>query len=120
MWPVDRTLLAATNSCHSGLGSHGNEGVLRISQSSKLLEPHYQIVQFTLGESYLSAEMQLVYSAAPADWPTLEEAEQKKRHGLGIFCLLYLRVAAIILYISKNTESFIDMFISSFIRPSQA
>ena len=49
------------------------ERVLCIPQSSSITEalPSDSFVSYPghpLGESYLSAEMQLVYSAAPADW----------------------------------------------------
>ena len=59
-------------------GSNGNKGVLRIPQSSYFtgtspsdcLEsyPGYSLVCVCVGGSYLSAEMQSVYSTAPADW----------------------------------------------------
>ena len=62
----------ATTSGQSELGSDGNEGVLRISQSSSVSGalPSDCLVLcpgYSLGEYYPSAEMQLVYSAAPAD-----------------------------------------------------
>ena len=34
IWPIDRTLSGATTPGQSGHGSDGNEGVLRIPQSS--------------------------------------------------------------------------------------
>ena len=58
----------------SGPGSNGNEEVLCISQSSSITEasPSNCFVSYIqdtrLGESYPSAEMQSVYSAAPSDW----------------------------------------------------
>ena len=50
----------------SGPGSDGNEGVLCIPQSSSIIgtSPSDCLV----GESYLFAERQSVYSTAPADW----------------------------------------------------
>ena len=36
IWPVDRTLSGATTPSQSGAGSDGNEGVLRIPQSSSI------------------------------------------------------------------------------------
>ena len=57
----------------SGPGSTGNEGVLRIPQSSSITgaSPTDYLVSYPgylLVESYPSAEMQLLYSIAPADW----------------------------------------------------
>ena len=54
-------------------GSNGNKGVLCILQSSSITKasPSDSLVTYlghSLGESYCSAEMQSVYSAAPADW----------------------------------------------------
>ena len=51
----------------------GNKGVLRIPQSSSFTgaSPSDCLVSYpehSSGESYPSAEMQSVYSAAPADW----------------------------------------------------
>ena len=53
--------------------SDGNKGVLCISQSSSITGASSSdcLVSYPghlLGESYPSAEMQLVYSATPADW----------------------------------------------------
>ena len=36
IWPIDRTLSGATTLGQSGPGSDGNEGVLRIPQSSSI------------------------------------------------------------------------------------
>ena len=49
------------------------KGCSAFSKASALLEPHHQIVLvsypgYSLKESYLSGEMQSVYSSAPADW----------------------------------------------------
>ena len=57
----------------SGPGSNCNKGVLRIPHRSSITEasPSDCLVSYlghALGESYLSAEMQSVYSTAPADW----------------------------------------------------
>ena len=70
----DRTLSGATTSGQSRPGSDGNERVLRISQSSIISgasQSDYLISypEPSLGSgSYLFAEIQLVYSIAPADW----------------------------------------------------
>ena len=84
-WPIDRTLLGATTLGQSGPGwlivwvlwrinldsepgSDGNEGVLHIPQSSSITDASpSDCLGYLLGESYLSAEMQLAYFAAPAD-----------------------------------------------------
>ena len=68
--PLDMILFGATT--QSRPGSDGNEGVLRIPQSSRITEasPLDYLVSYLghlLGEFYLTAETQLVYSAAPAD-----------------------------------------------------
>ena len=74
--PIDRALSGALS--QSGPGSHGNEGVLFILQSFIITKtsPSDSLVSYPRhlfggGEvSYPSAEMQSVYSAAPADWAT--------------------------------------------------
>ena len=57
----------------SGPGSNGNEGVLHISQSPSITgtSPSDFLVSYpglSLEGSYPSAEVQSVYSTAPADW----------------------------------------------------
>ena len=60
----------------SGPGSDGDEGVLRIPQSSSIAgtSPSDCLVSYPEhslgGGSYPSAEKQSVYSTAPADWAT--------------------------------------------------
>ena len=66
------TLSGATIPDQCGPGSDGNEGVLRISQSSNIngASPSDCLVSYSehsLEESYLSAKMQSMYSTAPAD-----------------------------------------------------
>ena len=73
IWPIEGTLSGATILGQSGPGSDGNKDVLHIPQSSRFTRasPSDRLVsypQHSLGESYPSAEMQLVYSTAPADW----------------------------------------------------
>ena len=68
VWPIDGTLSGTTTSSQSGPGSNGNEGGLHISQSDS---PSDSLVSFSghsLGVSYPSTEMQLLYSTAPVDW----------------------------------------------------
>ena len=70
---MDRTLSSATTPGQSGPESNSNKGVLCISQSSSITgtSPSDCLVSYpghSLGESYLSAEMQSVYSATPEDW----------------------------------------------------
>ena len=74
IWPIDRSLSGATTPGQSGLGGNSNEGVLHISQSLGITANSasdclvsYQNICW-VGGSYPSAEMQLVYSTAPADW----------------------------------------------------
>ena len=57
----------------SGPGSNGNEGVLRIPQSSNITgtSPPNCLVSYlghSLVGSYSSTEVQSVYSTAPGDW----------------------------------------------------
>ena len=64
-------LSGTTTPGQSGPGRDGNEGVLHIPQSSSITEasPSTCLVSYAghlLEESYPSAEMQLVYSTAPA------------------------------------------------------
>ena len=70
--PIDRTLSGATSLGQNGPGSDGNKWVLRITQRSTVAEaiPSVCSVPWTghsLEKSYSSAELQSVYSAAPAD-----------------------------------------------------
>ena len=74
IWPIDMTLSSATTSGQSGPVSDGNEGVLHIPHSSSITgtSPLDCLVSYPVHSlrpgSYPSAEMQLVYSIAPADW----------------------------------------------------
>ena len=72
IWPIDSTLSGVTTPRHSGLGSDSNEEVFCIPQSSSNTgtSPWHCLVSLpghSLGWSYSSAEMQLVYSTNPAD-----------------------------------------------------
>ena len=68
------SLSGATTPGQSGPGSNGNEGVLRIPQSSSITgtSPLDFLVSYQehslVGGSYPSAEVQSVYSTAPTDW----------------------------------------------------
>ena len=69
-------LPGATTPGQGGPGSAGNEGVLRIPQSSSITgtSPSDCFVSYpgnSLRESYPSAEKQSAYSTAPADWAIL-------------------------------------------------
>ena len=72
IWPIDRTVSGATTLTQSGPGCNGNEGVLLVPQISKAeASPSDGLMSYlghSLGSSYPSAEMQLVYSIAPGDW----------------------------------------------------
>ena len=72
IWSIDRTLSGTTTLGLSGPGSDGNEGVLRIPQSSSITGTSpsdclvsYQDTRWREG-SYFFAKMQSVYSTAPA------------------------------------------------------
>ena len=71
--PIDKSLLGATTLGQRGAGSDGNEEVLHIPHSSNITRasPSDCFVSYPrhlLAESYSSAEMQSMYSTAPADW----------------------------------------------------
>ena len=71
--PIDRALSGATISGQSGPGSNSNEVVLCISQSPCITgtSPSYCLVLYpghSFGGSYLSAEVQSVYTTDSADW----------------------------------------------------
>ena len=71
--PIDRILSGTTTLSQSGHGSDGNKGILGIPQSSSITRasPSDCLVTYPghmLEESYPSAEMQSVYSVAPANW----------------------------------------------------
>ena len=81
---IDRTLSIATTRGHSKSGSDGNEGVLYILQSSNITRAlpsncliSYSGHSFVGVGSYLSVEMQLVYSTAPSDWTVYTQMSQK-------------------------------------------
>ena len=81
IWPIDRTLSGITTLGQSGPGSDGNEGVLRIPQSSSITgtSPSDCLISYpghSLGGCYPSAEVQSVYSTAAADWGSHEEARK--------------------------------------------
>ena len=68
---MDMTLSGATTPSQSGPGSHSNKGVLCIPKSSSITgtSPSCCLVLYpgqTLGESYLTVEIQSVYSASPS------------------------------------------------------
>ena len=74
IWPIDKTLSDASTSCQSGPGSNGNEGVLRIPQSSNITgaSPSDCLMSYPghslgVGRSYPFAEMQSVYSTVPTN-----------------------------------------------------
>ena len=86
IWPIDRTLSGATTLSQSGPRSDGNEVILCIPQSSSitgaspsdclmLYAGHLLVAE----QSYLSPEMQLVYSTALAYWAWLNRKTTKSR-----------------------------------------
>ena len=70
IWPIDWTLSGTTSPSQSGPGSNDNKEVVHIPQSWSLTVRLFSVIYsgHSLGESYLSIEMKLAYSAAPADW----------------------------------------------------
>ena len=68
---IERTISGSTTLNQGGPGSKCNECVLHIPQSSKTgALPSDSLMSYTghsLGESYRSAEIQSVFSTAPAD-----------------------------------------------------
>ena len=75
IWPIDRTLFGATTPGQNGPGSDGNEGILCIPQNFRITgaSPSDYLCQnqdthWGGGGSYPSAEKQVVYSIAPANW----------------------------------------------------
>ena len=84
--PLIGPLSGATTPGQSGPGSNGNEGVLRILQSSSIAGTSpsdclvsYQDTRWGGGGSYPSAEKQSVYSTAPADWAIYQIRERKRK-----------------------------------------
>ena len=79
------TLLGATTLSQSGSGSNSNKGVFHIPQSSSITgtSPSNCLVSYpghSFGESYPSAEKQLVYSTAPADWAKIVSCPIQDTH----------------------------------------
>ena len=76
MWPIDYTLSGATTPDQSRPGSHSNDGLLHIPQSSKTgTSPSDCLMSYTghsLVQSYLSAEIQSMYSTASVDRPKIK------------------------------------------------
>ena len=73
IWSIDRTLSGVTTLGQSEPGSDGNEGMLHIPQNSSITEtsPWDCLASYpghSLEGSYPSAEVQSVYSTAPANW----------------------------------------------------
>ena len=76
IWLIDRAQSGCTTRRLSGPGSDGNEVVLRILQNSRISEASpsdcfVSYAEHSLGAVYLSVEIQLVYSATPADWASV-------------------------------------------------
>ena len=73
IWLIDRILSGATSPGQSRPGSNGNEGILHIPQSFIIgAVPSDALISypghpFGVG-SFPSAEIQSVYSTAPAEW----------------------------------------------------
>ena len=71
IWLIDGTLTGTTTLGQSGPGNNGNKGVLHILQSSRTeVSPLGGLVSYqgcSLDGGYPAAEMQSVYSTAPAN-----------------------------------------------------
>ena len=76
-WSIDRTLLSATTKGQSEPGNDGNEGILK--RPRQIVMCHIQDTCW--GESYPSAEIPSVYSAAPVQlailWGFHEKLESR-------------------------------------------
>ena len=72
IWLIDKTLSGDITPGQSGSGNNDSEGVRHIPQISKVgTSPSDGVTSYQdtrCGGSYLSAEMQSVYSSASADW----------------------------------------------------
>ena len=66
IWSLDRILSGATNPALSEPGSDGNKGVLCITGASSS-DCLVSYPRHSLEESYLSVEIQSVYSVTPAN-----------------------------------------------------
>ena len=82
--PIDWAFSGAIQG-QSGPGSNGNERVLHIPQSPSITRTSqsdclvsYPGHSFGMGGSFSSAEVQSVYSTAPADWATDQHAGHVK------------------------------------------
>ena len=64
---MDWTLLVATTPGLSGPRNNGSEEVLRIPQSSSIIEASQLDCLISYQDTYPSAEMQSVYSTVPTD-----------------------------------------------------
>ena len=75
VWFIDETLTGSTTRCQSGPGRIGNKGILHIPQNSRTgISPSDGLVSYpgyALVESYLSEEMQSMYSTVTSNWMVL-------------------------------------------------
>ena len=66
--PIDGTLSNATTMCQSGTGSNDSEGLLHRITGASTSDCFMSYMGHSLKQFYSSAEMQSMYSTAPADW----------------------------------------------------
>ena len=91
IWFIDGTLTDATIAGQSGPGSNGNEGVLRIPQSSwTRASPSEGLVSYSgnwlkVRDLYSSVEMQLVYSTHKLTRVTTKKKNDWKYRNLSLF-----------------------------------
>ena len=83
IWLIDRALSSATTPGQNESESDGNEKVLSVPQSSSITEavPSDYLMSYIrtlVGGSYLTAEMQPVHPAAPANWANVGRKQRKK------------------------------------------
>ena len=91
----------------SGPGSDGNEGVLCIPQSSSTAgtSPSDCLVSYpghsSGGGSYPSAEVQSVYSTAPADWANCI-LDKYQKHYIYIYIYIYISQKSFLVLVQNS------------------
>ena len=67
IWSIDRTISVATTPVRVNRGAIAMKGFYPFPKPFALLEPHHWLFRLSWGKSNHSAEMQLIYSAAPCN-----------------------------------------------------
>ena len=113
---MDRAPSGATTPGQSGPGNDGNEGVLCIPQSSSIAgtSPSDCLVSDTGhslgGGPYPSAEVQSVYSIAPADW-----AIHRFKCQTALFQIIQFSIST---QFRRQKQFYFEQFISALVRSS--